>query len=159
MRGRLRRMAAVWARSERAALPGRAMYSCGEERSMSKLPGYRRALAGTQPEYLHATYKSSLKRAPSQPLVYLPHTLSEITGPVFAPETVNVKACDLTRQHSGEPLGERIIVSGRVMDEDGKPVRKTLLEVWQANARGGNRNKGSRPRVPRTPNFGAQATG
>ena len=103
---------------------------------MTKLAGYRRVVAGTQPEYLHPTYKSSLKRAPSQPLVYLPHTLSEITGPVFAPETVNVKACDLTRQHSGEPLGERIIVSGRVMDEDGKPVRKTLVEVWQANAAG-----------------------
>src|ERR1700722_1423236 len=108
---------------------------------MSKLPGYRRALAGTQPEYLHPAYVSSRKRAPSQPLVYLPHTLSEITGPVFAPETVNVKACDLTRQHSGEPLGERIIVSGRVMDEDGKPVRKTLGEVWQGKPGGGDQQK------------------
>ena len=120
---------------------------------MSKLAGYRRAVAGTQPEYLHPTYKSSLKRAPSQPLVYLPHTLSEITGPVFAPETVNVKACDLTRQHTGEPLGERIIVSGRVLDEDGKPVRKTLVEVWQANAAGRYRHKVDRHQAPLDPNF------
>jgi protocatechuate 3,4-dioxygenase, beta subunit len=129
------------------------MYSYGEESSMSKLLGYRRALAGTQPEYLHPTYKSSLKRAPSRPLVYLPHTLSEITGPVFAPETVNVKACDLTRQHAGEPLGERIIVSGRVMDEDGKPVRKTLVEVWQANAAGRYRHKVDQHQAPLDPNF------
>src|SRR5271154_3232930 len=108
---------------------------------MIRPPGYRRPLPGTQPDYLHPTYASSPKRAPSKPLVYLPHTLSEITGPVFAPETVNVKACDLTRQHSGEPLGERIIVSGRVLDEDGRPVGKTLLEVWQANAAGRYRHK------------------
>src|SRR6202041_1315680 len=120
---------------------------------MSELLGYRRALAGTQPDYLHPRYKSSLKRAPAQPLVHLPHTLSEITGPVFAPETVNVKACDLTRQHSGEPLGERIIVSGRVMDEDGRPVRKTLLEVGQANAGGGYWQQGGRHQAPPQPNF------
>src|SRR5271155_5644752 len=115
---------------------------------MNYPPGYRRAVPGTQPEYLHPTYVSSRKRAPSQPLVYLPHTLSEITGPVFAPETVNVKACDLTRQHTGEPLGERIIVSGRVLDEDGKPVRRTPVEVWQANAAGRDRDKGGQDQAP-----------
>jgi protocatechuate 3,4-dioxygenase beta subunit len=149
-------MVALGARSERAAVLSCAMYSYDGEYCMSKLPGYRRALAGTQPEYLHPTYKSSLKRAPSQPLVYLPHTLSEITGPVFAPETVNVKACDLTRQHSGEPLGERIIVSGRVLDENGKPVRKTLLEVWQANAAGRYRHKVDQHQAPLDPNFSGQ---
>jgi protocatechuate 3,4-dioxygenase, beta subunit len=129
------------------------MYIVVEDRCMNYPPGYRRAIAGTQPEYLHPAYKSSLKRAPAQPLVYLPHTLSEITGPVFAPETVNVKACDLTRQHSGEPLGERIIVSGRVMDEDGRPVRKTLVEVWQANAAGRYRHKVDQHQAPLDPNF------
>jgi protocatechuate 3,4-dioxygenase beta subunit len=64
-----------------------------------------------------------------------------------------VKACDLTRQHSGEPLGERIIVSGRVLDEDGKPVRKTLLEVWQANAAGRYRHKVDQHQAPLDPNF------
>src|ERR1700689_4728547 len=122
MLGLRRRMAARRERSERDRFISPGMYIVVEDHRMNSPPGYRRALAGTQPDYLHPAYKSSLKRAPAQPLVYLPHTLSEITGPVFAPESVNVKACDLTRQHSGEPLGERIIVSGRVMDEDGRPM-------------------------------------
>ena len=120
---------------------------------MTRVGGYRRAVAGTQPEYMHPTYVSSLKRAPSQPLVYLPHTLSEITGPVFAPETVNVKACDLTRQHSGEPLGERIIVSGRVLDEDGRPIPGALVEIWQTNAAGRYRHRVDQHGAPLDPNF------
>src|ERR1700684_2099996 len=122
MRGLPRRTAARRELSEREAFISRGMNIVVEDPGMNYPPGYRRTLAGTQPEYLHPTYKSSLKRAPSQPLVYLPHTLSEITGPVFVPEMVNVKACDLTRQYSGEPLGERIIVSGRVLGGDGKPA-------------------------------------
>ena len=66
----------------------------------------------------------------------LPHTLSELTGPAFGHEAVGELDSDLTRQHSGEPLGERIIVTGRVLDRDGRPVRSTLVEVWQANAAG-----------------------
>jgi 3-oxoadipate enol-lactonase len=108
--------------------------------SGSRLPGrvagYRRARPGTQPEHLHPPYASSLKRAPGRPLVALPHTLSEVTGPLFGPEVAGASACDLTRQHAGEPLGERIVVSGRVLDEDGRPARGTLVEIWQANAAG-----------------------
>ena len=103
---------------------------------MNKIPGYRRYIPGTQTSHLHPPYVSSLKRAPLQAPVALPHTLSEITGPVFGPEIANVKACDLTRQHSGEPLGERSIVSGRVLDENSRPVPSTLIEIWQANAAG-----------------------
>ncbi|MFZ3217143.1 MAG: protocatechuate 3,4-dioxygenase subunit beta [Candidatus Acidiferrales bacterium] len=116
-------------------------------------PGYRRPLPGTQPNHLNPAYVSSAKRAPTKPLIYLPHTLSEITGPQFAPETVNVKACDLTRQHSGEPLGERIIVRGRVLDEDGRPVRNTLVEIWQANAAGRYLHKVDQHPAPLDPNF------
>ena len=90
---------------------------------MASVAGYRRPFPGTQPNHLHSPYRSSIKRAPSQPLVYLPHTISEITGPTFGPEIINAKACDLTNQHSGAPVGERIIVSGRVMDEDGRRFR------------------------------------
>src|ERR1700686_3716448 len=104
--------------------------------SMAKFRGYRRADAGTQPNHLHSPYVSSIKRAPLKPLVYLPHTLSEVTGPSFDSSAIDVKASDLTRQGHGEPLGERIIVSGRVVDEDSKPVVHTLIEVWQANAAG-----------------------
>ncbi|MGA8144942.1 MAG: protocatechuate 3,4-dioxygenase subunit beta [Candidatus Acidiferrales bacterium] len=120
---------------------------------MASLPGYRRPFAGTQPNHLHTPYVSSIKRAPSKPLVYMPHTLSEVTGPVFDRKIVDVKAFDLTKQHSGEPLGERIVVSGRVLDENGRPVRDTLLEIWQANAAGRYLHKRDQHDAPLDPNF------
>jgi protocatechuate 3,4-dioxygenase, beta subunit len=120
---------------------------------MTAIAGYRRPVPGTQPNHLHPLYRSSVKRAPTKPQIYLPHTLSEVTGPSFGPETVNLKACDLTRQHSGESLGERIIVSGRVLDENGRPVPYTLVEVWQANAAGRYRHKVDQHDAPLDPNF------
>jgi protocatechuate 3,4-dioxygenase beta subunit len=120
---------------------------------MTPLRGYRRPSPGTQPNYLHPPYVSSIKRAPSKPLVYLPHTLSEITGPMFEAASIDVKASDLTRQHSGQPLGERIIVSGRVLDEDGRPVPHTLVELWQANAAGRYLHKIDQHDAPLDPNF------
>jgi protocatechuate 3,4-dioxygenase beta subunit len=120
---------------------------------MNKIPGYRRYVPGTQPPHLHPAYISSIKRAPLQPLVMLPHTLSEITGPVFGPGIADVKACDLTRQHSGEPLGERIIVSGRVLDENARPVPHTLVEIWQANAAGRYLHGIDQHNAPLDPNF------
>ena len=120
---------------------------------MAKVVGYRRPHIGTQPNHLHPSYVSSIKRAPSKPLIYLPHTLSEITGPLFGKESVDVKASDLTKQHSGQPLGERIVVSGRVIDEDGRPVRDTLIEIWQANAAGRYLHKRDQHNAPLDPNF------
>jgi protocatechuate 3,4-dioxygenase beta subunit len=120
---------------------------------MSNIVGYRRAVPGTQPKHLHPSYVSSIKRAPSAPLVYMPHTLTEITGPAFGKETIDVKACDLTRQHAGEPLGERIIVSGRVIDEDGRAIPHTLVELWQANAAGRYLHKVDQHNAPLDPNF------
>jgi protocatechuate 3,4-dioxygenase, beta subunit len=122
-------------------------------KAMTNLRGYRRPDPGTQPNYLHPAYVSSVKRAPSKPLVYLPQTLSEVTGPLFDASVVDRKACDLTRQHSGEPLGERIIVSGHVLDEDGRPVPHTLVEIWQANSTGRYRHKVDRHDAPLDPNF------
>jgi protocatechuate 3,4-dioxygenase, beta subunit len=124
-----------------------------ENRSMASIAGYRRPFLGTQPNYLHPPYRSSIKRAPTQPLVYLPHTLSEVTGPTFGKDSVDVKACDLTKQASGPPLGERIVVTGRVLDEDARPVRNTLIEVWQANACGRYRHKVDQHDAPLDPNF------
>ena len=120
---------------------------------MSNIVGYRRAVPGTQPNHLHPSYVSSIKRAPSTPLVYMPHTLTEITGPAFGKETIDVKACDLTRQHAGDPLGERIIVSGRVIDEDGRAIPHTLVELWQANAAGRYLHKVDQHNAPLDPNF------
>ena len=120
---------------------------------MRHLAGYRRAAPGTQPPALHPAYKSSIERAPGRALVPLPHTLSEVTGPTFGPETVDVAASDLTRQHKGEPLGERIIVAGRVLDEDGRPLPRILIEVWQANAAGRYLHALDQHRAPLDPNF------
>lgn len=103
---------------------------------MEPLRGYRKPAPGTQPEYLHPAYVSSLKRAPTEPLITLPDTLSELSGPIFRKEIVDAKAFDLTRQGKGQPLGERIVVSGQVRDEDGRPARESLVEIWQANAAG-----------------------
>ncbi|MGB7727157.1 MAG: protocatechuate 3,4-dioxygenase subunit beta [Candidatus Acidiferrum sp.] len=120
---------------------------------MNPLRGYRKPAPGTQPEYLHPAYASSVKRAPTQPLVTLPDSLSEITGPVFRNEVLSAKAFDLTQQHKGAPLGERIVVSGRVLDEDGRPVRDSLVEIWQANAAGRYLHKWDQHDAPLDPNF------
>lgn len=98
-------------------------------------------------------YRSTLKRAPSQPLILLPHTLSETTGPVFGHVAVSEIDSDLTRRHDGEPLGERVIVTGRVLDEGGRPVPNTLIEIWQANAAGRYVHVRDQHPAPLDPNF------
>lgn len=114
---------------------------------------YRRPFPNTQPDYLFPQYASTVKRAPSQPLVALPQSLTEVTGPVFGPGDLKPSDSDLTRQHSGEPIGERIIVTGRVLDENGRPVPHTLVEVWQANAAGRYPHRVDQHDAPTDPNF------
>jgi protocatechuate 3,4-dioxygenase beta subunit len=120
---------------------------------MSDFPGYRRPPDETQPAYLEPRYVSTLKRAPTRPLILLPHTISEITGPVFGWDDIQAGDHDLTQQHDGEPIGERIIVTGRVLDEDGRPVPHTLVEIWQANAAGRYRHAVDQHHAPLDPNF------
>lgn len=120
---------------------------------MKPIAGYRAPYPGTQPNHLHPTYVSSIKRAPTQPLVRIPYTLSEVTGPSFDAALVAPAASDLTRQHKGEPLGERIIVSGRVLDENSRPLSNTLVEIWQANAAGRYRHESDQHDAPLDPNF------
>jgi protocatechuate 3,4-dioxygenase beta subunit len=107
----------------------------------------------TDPLYDSPAYRSTALRAPKKPLLILPHTLSELTGPAFGDDAVRELDSDLTRQHEGEPLGERIIVSGRVLDRRGKPVRNTLIEIWQANAAGRYVHKVDQHPAPLDPNF------
>ena len=114
---------------------------------------YRLHRPGSQPEYLSPDYRSSVQRSPSQPLILLPHTLSELNGPVFGHNTVHPTDRDLTAQHQGAPLGERILVHGRVLDDAGRPVPNALLEVWQANAAGRYRHKVDQHDAPLDPNF------
>ncbi len=98
-------------------------------------------------------YRSTRWRAPSRPLVTLPEELHALEGPVFGEGTVEERERDLTIQHPGEPIGERIIVSGRLLDEDGRPLRGALVEVWQANAAGRYHHDVDQHPAPLDPNF------
>ena len=120
---------------------------------MADITGYRKPPKGTQPDYLYPDYASTRKRAPGRPLVLLPHSLSETTGPVFGREAVGEGDDDLTRQHDAAPLGERIIVGGRVLDEGGRAVPHALVELWQCNAAGRYRHRNDNHDAPLDPNF------
>lgn len=114
---------------------------------------YPLASLGAHAPYLAPAYVATRTRSPKQPLVILPHTLSETTGPIYGQESVGENDADLTRQHAAEPLGERIIVSGRVTDEDGRPIPNTLIEIWQANAAGRYIHVVDNHPAPLDPNF------
>jgi protocatechuate 3,4-dioxygenase, beta subunit len=114
---------------------------------------YCRPPAGSQPPSLYEPYRASIKRAPSRPLIVLPDTLSEITGPLYGHEQLGEKDNDLTVQHTGEPIGERIIVCGRVLDSNRRPVPNALIEIWQANAAGRYRHANDQHPAPLDPNF------
>lgn len=105
------------------------------------------------PPYLYPDYVATRLRAPKRPLVLLPHTLSELTGPAFGEGAVGELDHDLTRQHEGEPLGQRMTVSGRLLDSAGKPIRGQLVEIWQANAAGRYVHEVDRHPAPLDPNF------
>ncbi len=98
-------------------------------------------------------YRSSALRHPKAPLVYLPLTVTERTGPQLGAERVGPLDHDLTRQHRGEPVGERITVSGRLLDAGGRPIRDSLVEIWQANAAGRYRHRRDTWPAPLDPNF------
>jgi len=107
-----------------------------------------------EPPYLHPDYRSTVLRAPGEAPVRVPaEWFHETPGPAFGRVRVGPNDHDLTRQHAGEPLGERIIVTGRVLDSDGRPVRHTLVEVWQANASGRYIDPRDDHPAPLDPNF------
>lgn len=109
----------------------------------------------SQPPYLYPEYKSTPLRAPKRPLVPLKHTLSELAQPVYGHEDIGELDHDLTRNAAvnGAPLGERIVVTGRVLDERGRPLRRTLVELWQCNAAGRYVHKVDQHDAPLDPNF------
>lgn len=108
-----------------------------------------------QPPYLCEGYKSTALRAPKKPLVPLPQTLSELTGPIYGHDAVTELDADLTRNGAteGEPIGQRIVVTGRVTDEAGRPVPDTLVEIWQANSAGRYVHTADTHDAPLDPNF------
>jgi protocatechuate 3,4-dioxygenase beta subunit len=121
--------------------------------SLEHIDDAERVADGAEPPYDYPGYRSTELRAPKRPLYLLPESELELTGPVFGHDAVGELDHDLTRQHSGEPLGQRIVVSGRVLDGDGRPVRDTLVEVWQANSAGRYAHQVDQHPAPLDPNF------
>ncbi|QXJ19472.1 protocatechuate 3,4-dioxygenase subunit beta [Actinomadura graeca] len=109
----------------------------------------------THPPYLYPDYRSTVLRAPARELVMpkLGPDSVELASPVFGHHELGRLDGDLTRQHAGEPLGERITVTGRVLDGAGRAVRGALVEVWQANASGRYAHLGDQHPAPLDPNF------
>ncbi|MDQ7829708.1 MAG: protocatechuate 3,4-dioxygenase subunit beta [Armatimonadota bacterium] len=109
----------------------------------------------TFPPYLYEAYRATVRRAPLGPLLPGPRTLSEVTGPGPAVSALTAEDSDLTRNAGtgGEAIGERIIVTGRVLDDEGNPVPHTLVEIWQANAAGRYRHRRDQHHAPLDPNF------
>ena len=116
------------------------------------VPSYRRD-DESHPPLDSPEYRSTALRHPKSPLQPLLHTLTEITGPVLGEGRLGELDHDLTRQHEGEPQGQRIIVHGRVLETDGRPVPHTLVEIWQANAGGRYRHRHDNWPSPLDPNF------
>ena len=107
-----------------------------------------------EPPYLHPAYRATVLRAPRLAPVKLPDEwFHHARGPAFGRIPVRSEDADLTRRHAGEPLGERIILTGRVVDSDGRPVRDTLVEIWQANAAGRYVDPADDHPAPLDPNF------
>lgn len=105
------------------------------------------------PPYAFADYRSTHLRAPKQPLLQVPRALLDVHGPVVPATFVKSGDNDLTLRGRSAPLGEKIVVSGRLLDEDGRPVRRSLVEIWQANASGRYSHPGDTHQAPLDPNF------
>ena len=111
---------------------------------------------GQHPPAFTPDYKTSVLRSPRKALLALQNSLSEVTGPVFGHEAVGPLDNDLILNYAkdGEPIGERIVVHGRVLDENARPVQNALIEFWQANAGGRYRHRNDVYIAPIDPNFG-----
>jgi protocatechuate 3,4-dioxygenase beta subunit len=114
---------------------------------------YRKPPDGTHPPNDSPGYRSTALRHPKEPLIVIPQTLTELTGPMYPYGRIETSDSDLTRQHAGEPQGERIIVQGRVLDANGRPIPNTLVEIWQANAAGRYTHRVDQHQAPLDPNF------
>ena len=121
---------------------------------MAGATGYRRDAPGVHPPNAYRAYASSHTRAPSHAPIRLAQTLSEITGPGAGWRgSRDGEVADLTHCNGGEALGERIVLAGRVLDEDGRAVPHTLIEVWQANAAGRYDHPSDQHGAPLDPHF------
>lgn len=120
---------------------------------MTDVRPFARDDAGAPPS-LFPDYRSTVLRAPALPLVRAPQTLTETTGPGGSwDRLMGSSLADLTTQHTAAPLGQRIVVSGRVLDEQGRPMPDTVMEIWQANAAGRYVHVRDQWDAPLDPNF------
>ncbi len=104
--------------------------------------------------YLFPAYDSTLLRAPLEPLIEAPRDMiSQSPGPDFRRIPVPADGADLLHRHEGEPIGERIVLDGRVLDSGGQPVPGTLVEMWQTNAAGIYEDPSDPGFFPHDPNF------
>ena len=115
---------------------------------------YAADVDGTQPPLSYEGYRATALRHPKRTPLQLPHGLTELTGPLFGAERVRPGDDDLTQYDGGEAVGQRIIVHGRLLDSDGRPVPNALLEVWQANSGGRYRHVVDQWPAPLDPHFG-----
>ncbi len=106
-----------------------------------------------QPRLDYPPYRSTALRHPSRPPLVVDADELELEGPCFGSDEIGPLDADLTAGHPGEPLGERIIVTGRVLDDAGRPVAGQLVEIWQANASGRYRHQRDQHPAPLDPNF------
>jgi len=107
----------------------------------------------TQPALLYEPYGSTRRRAPLQPSIAIPHTMSELTAPLYGHNPIGENDTDLTQHFAEAPQGQRIVVAGRVLDEDGRGVPNALIEIWQANSAGRYRHSRDNHPAPLDPNF------
>jgi protocatechuate 3,4-dioxygenase beta subunit len=107
----------------------------------------------TQPRLDFRPYRSAILRHPVRELRYADPEGAELFAPAFGRSDVDAGESDLTTGGAGEPIGERIAVRGRVLDGDGRPVRRQLVEIWQANAAGRYAHQRDRHPAPLDPNF------
>lgn len=109
----------------------------------------------SHPPLIHPPYKSSVTRSPTKDPIIVPQTITELTGPCFDPASLPEDSNDLTTngRKSGEPIGERLIVTGRILDENGDPVPGAMVEIWQANSAGRYRDREDQHHAPIDPNF------
>ncbi|MEE9426809.1 MAG: protocatechuate 3,4-dioxygenase subunit beta [Paracoccaceae bacterium] len=123
---------------------------------MQPLAEYYQRDRERHPPALTRNYKTSVARSPQYALISLENSASEITGPVFGHGDIDPNDNDLIKNYTqgGDPIGERIILHGRLLDENARPVANTLIEIWQANAGGRYRHKKDTYLAPIDPNFG-----
>jgi len=109
----------------------------------------------SHPPFIAPSYKSSVQRGPTKPLIPIPQRLFERTGPVYGQTSINPLDHDLTKNavRDGEPIGERIVISGCVMDENERPLPNMLIEIWQCNAAGRYVHVADQHDAPLDPNF------